>query len=516
MGESIVAASWTDGDKIATDASATNPSLEVSVSFGRFENDSLSWEKWSTFSPNKYLEEVEKCATPGSVAQKKAYFEAHYKKIAARKAELLDQEKQQQGSRSDDLNDGDLVSHESSHKPEMVEASESENMYDECCYDEHDEDPPMNDEPQLASVKEVEVEVEAEVEVGVNGSSEITEVDKLEMEPADSVERSELLPTGDIDEKESTKGSEKVEEESSATRIKEGNVKFDHKPKSTPVTKKPKAKVNDQKKPSQKVIPMSKVKDTPTVKRKPASPVTQRPQNSTPRVVKPVSATGALPSSSRSSTKKVNGTTVPTKSKSPVTVEKKRVAPKSFHMSINVDTPKSVPTPRAPPPARESLIMEKMGDKDIVRRAFKTFQRSYNQPKSSPEEKTSGTKQVPSTSSEGHGSTSRTTRKDNGGSYKAGDADKRYAKAAPSSFGLKSDDRSEKRKELLKKKEEKSGAKEAETARLRSKSKDANEAEIRKLRKSLNFKATPMPGFYRGEKVIKSPLDKEGSKTVKI
>lgn len=67
--------------------------LEVSVSFGRFENDVLSWEKWSSFSPNKYLEEVGNLSTPGSVAQKKAYFEAHYKKIAARKAEELEQEK---------------------------------------------------------------------------------------------------------------------------------------------------------------------------------------------------------------------------------------------------------------------------------------------------------------------------------------------------------------------------------------------------------------------------------------
>lgn len=66
--------------------------LEVSVSFGRFENDALSWEKWSSFSPNKYLEEVGSLSTPGSVAQKKAYFEAHYKKIAARKAEEMEQE----------------------------------------------------------------------------------------------------------------------------------------------------------------------------------------------------------------------------------------------------------------------------------------------------------------------------------------------------------------------------------------------------------------------------------------
>lgn len=94
------------------ETTAPHPVLEVSVSFGRFENDSLSWEKWSAFSPNKYLEEVEKCATPGSVAQKKAYFEAHYKKIAARKAELLEQEKQAQNDsmRSEDPIERDLNS----------------------------------------------------------------------------------------------------------------------------------------------------------------------------------------------------------------------------------------------------------------------------------------------------------------------------------------------------------------------------------------------------------------------
>lgn len=40
----------------------------------------MSWERRSSFSHNRYLEEVEKYATPGSVTQKKAYFEAHFKK----------------------------------------------------------------------------------------------------------------------------------------------------------------------------------------------------------------------------------------------------------------------------------------------------------------------------------------------------------------------------------------------------------------------------------------------------
>lgn len=53
-----------------------------SISFGRFELESLSWERRSSFSHNRYLEEVEKYSTPGSVTKKKEYFEAHFKKKA--------------------------------------------------------------------------------------------------------------------------------------------------------------------------------------------------------------------------------------------------------------------------------------------------------------------------------------------------------------------------------------------------------------------------------------------------
>lgn len=37
---------------------------------------------------------------------------------------------------------------------------------------------------------------------------------------------------------------------------------------------------------------------------------------------------------------------------------------------------------------------------------------------------------------------------------------------------------------------------------------EEREAEIKNLRQSLNFKAMPMPGFYRGLKASKGPLDK--------
>ncbi|CAH8253274.1 unnamed protein product [Arabidopsis lyrata] len=55
-----------------------------SVSFGRFEKESLSWEKRSSFSHNRYLEEAEKFSKPGSVTQMRAHFEAHFKKKGIR------------------------------------------------------------------------------------------------------------------------------------------------------------------------------------------------------------------------------------------------------------------------------------------------------------------------------------------------------------------------------------------------------------------------------------------------
>ncbi|KAK9117102.1 hypothetical protein Sjap_016049 [Stephania japonica] len=88
MGEEMADTLEDEVEVKGSTAGAETP-MNASISFGRFENDLLCWDRWSSFSQNKYLE---KCSTPGSVAEKKAYFEAHYKKIAARKAELAAQE----------------------------------------------------------------------------------------------------------------------------------------------------------------------------------------------------------------------------------------------------------------------------------------------------------------------------------------------------------------------------------------------------------------------------------------
>ncbi|KAJ6318987.1 hypothetical protein OIU76_014353 [Salix suchowensis] len=495
MGESIVAASSYE-DKIERTA-ASDPALQVSVSFGRFESDSLSWEKWSSFSQNKYLEEVEKCAAPGSVAEKRAYFEAHYKKIAARKAELFDQEKQLEHESSMESNqniryltgktDSDFdVSNGQTSSEGIRHESELDNEWDGGHVDEPYEDDAIDVHGQ-ASLSGLYDDAANDVQsqASLNGRVKEELDNKLDSPVSTKLEELTLI-------KEEKKGPPQDMRELPKNSEKEME--------SIPVIKEEKVKLNHQRGFS-KIIPMSKARDRAREKKKTEPPVTKQLQISTPKVSKPVPTSSSL-SASQSSMKKLNGSFLPRNRN--LAGGNKKVTSKSLHLSLTMDPPDSEPAPLTT--TRKSFIMEKMGDKDIVKRTFKTFQNNFSQLRSSAEERAIGEKQVPAKGTDVKVSTSITPRKENSLSHKSSQVDRRTAKLVPSSSVLRSDERPKRTKELSKKLEEKSNAKPAERTNLRTKSKEENGEEIKKLRQSSNFK--PMPGFYRAQKASKSPIDK--------
>ncbi|THF94724.1 hypothetical protein TEA_002949 [Camellia sinensis var. sinensis] len=175
MGESAcLMNSFSYASGISNEAKQGNPmhALGESISFGRFMTESLSWEKWSSFSHNRYVEEASRYAQPGSVAQKKAFFEAHYKRIAAAKkaAALLEQ--------ANAANNADS-------EPEFQDQACNSTTHDSQCTMTNS----LFDE-QL-EVKNTGAEVDSIVDV--NGCNSWVEMEIGMVEAADSVAENEAL-----------------------------------------------------------------------------------------------------------------------------------------------------------------------------------------------------------------------------------------------------------------------------------------------------------------------------------
>lgn len=547
MGETMAE---TFRDQIEIDKPISSESaFKQSVSFGRFENDLLSWERWSSFSQNKYLEEVGKCSTPGSVAKKKAYFEAHYKKIAARKAEMdQDQEMEDDFFRSDThQSNGNSASNGCATKLEFdalgaggdTGSMESGNNLMPAWYSTPTETPEQD--AVAGSLEEFSIEIKREL--GISGDSpkskkiegEIKDEDQYIEQQCQSDEMFELNIEDTNDSIDFPRQSEQVDnlilEGDDLVEVQDPIEQLHETENTTSHThenKKEDAKSSEQEE-LQKGTPTSKDKKMQKTKMKTVAPTTKATRTSLPRASKPTPSSPLTPASKISSRKESSPSLQ--KKRTPTPVKKTTPKPNSLHISLSLEPTTSAAATTTP--ARRSFIMESMGDKDIVKRAFRAFQNnpslstpSADEHSSTPQQHSSKTTRVPhtsmtpqkdresvkkpveNTSSQRKQVSARANSVPSSRPVKGVGRQQTSAKASLFPPVLKSDDREVKRKELPKKVEEKLNAREAE--RPRSQSKVKKEAETKKLSQSLNLKASSVRDHNQGQKLSKSRGSKVG------
>ncbi|XP_013589758.1 PREDICTED: uncharacterized protein LOC106298224 isoform X2 [Brassica oleracea var. oleracea] len=448
-----------------------NKEMQVSISFGKFEDDSLSWEKFSSFSPNKYLEEVEKCATPGSVAQKKAYFESHYKKIAERNAEIILEQEKKQLERNQSFRQS--LENSGNRNSVMIESS--------ACYGSDGESTSEKDKIVNSIATEVNdtcnhEPLEETMKVEVVEDLNTLKMEKLE-EIVSGEEEPELIVQ--VEHKEKPEEVVCIEEEvkedisSKDTPLKEAKKEIDqHLIKKTDknpnqVTNKPVASKVVTRSKTQPSKEKSMIKAAAT--NKAASAVSKASKFSTPRVSKPASTISSM----STSVKRENVSTLP---------RKKQTAPKTLHASLNLNQPSSDPSDLAT--TRKSLIMERMGDKEIVRRAFKSFQKSFDQMKPSQD---TAPKQVPGKATS-VSKLATTGLKDNGRLAKSDGTEKKGSNSHRSSSFVPKSSRTAEKQELSR-----PGARAVEKTRIPAKPK-AEVTNAKTRRQSLDPKAKSMQG----------------------
>ncbi|XP_009339664.2 protein WVD2-like 7 isoform X2 [Pyrus x bretschneideri] len=428
-----------------------------SISFGRFENEVLSWEKRSSFSHNRYVEEVEKCLKPGSVIERKAYFEAHFKKKGFPKPNLVEcySGSNHQVSENDVL-ESDAYREEfedgnedngCAHFDETSEGSEYHGDFEvkECEKEDPEvslSDPQraseLNDEHILVDIKDDNPEETHQTGIGCDmfsSSIDEPETDVNENHNGDAVNADESHNSVNMNPKTA------ADEEVNIT-----IVESLHNSSS-------KLKAGKESK-----ISKSRVKSKASI-----SPVK-----------KSISAESSKVPTNKSNTREREGTRRADKEK----LSSKTAIPPTHSVRR---TPKSEDSTKL----KGKSAHESRSDKEFC-------------------VKNLGEPQPPGVKPESRG------RQMENRLNQRVHLTKSDTRSSVATFNFKSSERAERRKEFFTKMEEKMHAKEDEMNKIQARKQEKNEAEIKQFRKSLNFKAAPMPSFYHS--AVNSVPD--GSKAV--